>query len=156
MGRKRAKNEKWRTPDGLKRIEAWARDGLTGEQIAHNIGIHRSTFCGWIDKYEDVADAVSRGREVVDVEVENALLRAAMGYRSVEEIEEMIDGEMVVVRRITKDVPPNATAMVFWLKNRKPDVWRERKDVSMTADIKAVNPFANLTEEELKKLASDG
>lgn len=154
MAGRKPKNEKWRTADGLKQIEAWARDGLTGDQIAHNLGIHRSTFCRWLDMYEDIAGAVSRGREVVDIEVENALLRAAMGYRSVEVVEDLVDGEMTVVRRITKDVPPNPTAMVFWLKNRKPEVWRERKDVSMTADIKAINPYANLSEEELKKLVA--
>ena len=60
------------TEEGLLQLEAWARDGLTDEQIAANIGISRSTLNEWKKKYSDISDTLKRGKEVVDIQVENA------------------------------------------------------------------------------------
>lgn len=54
-------------------LEAWARNGLTDEQIAANIGISRSTLNEWKKKYSDISDTLKRGKEVVDIQVENAI-----------------------------------------------------------------------------------
>lgn len=63
------------TEEGLLQLESWARDGLTDEQIAANIGISRSTLNEWKKKYSDISDTLKRGKEVVDIQVENALLK---------------------------------------------------------------------------------
>ena len=65
----KGKYEYWRTTDGLILLQGWARDGLTDEQIAHNIGIRRTTLYDWKNKYLDINDALKKGKEVVDVEV---------------------------------------------------------------------------------------
>ena len=75
-----AKYEYWLTPEGLLLLEGWARDGLTDEQISNNIGISRSTLAEWKKKYEDISDTLKKGKEVVDIQVENALLKRALGY----------------------------------------------------------------------------
>ena len=75
-----AKYEYWLTPEGLLRIEGWAREGLTDEQISHNIGITRETLNQWKNRFSDISDTLKRGKDVVDREVENALFKRAVGY----------------------------------------------------------------------------
>jgi transposase len=149
-----AKYEEWITPEGLLKIEGWARDGLTDEQIAHNIGINTSTIYDWKNKFDEFSKALKRGKEVVDREVENALLKRALGYKFTETktVHSEKDGERVEIT--IKEVVPDVTAQIFWLKNRKPDKWRDKQDVHVEGNVN--NPFAGLSTEELKKLAKDG
>ncbi len=121
----RGKYEAWLEPENLLRLEAWARDGLTLEQIAHNIGCSASTLHEWIKRYPEISEALKKGREVVDIEVENALIKRALGY-SYEEtmIENSPDGRKT---RVTKKfIPPDVAAIVFYLKNRRPSKWRDK------------------------------
>lgn len=123
----RGKVEYWLTKDGLTLLEGWAREGLTDEQIAKNCNISRSTLSEWKKKHADISDTLKKGKEVVDFEVENALLKKALGYTIVLE-EEKVDryGD---VHTLKKDVhiPGDTTAQIFWLKNRKPEKWREKQ-----------------------------
>jgi transcriptional regulator with XRE-family HTH domain len=158
----KGKYQKWITKDGLTQLQAWARDGLTDEQIAKNIGISRSTLAEWKNKYSDISDALKSGKEVVDIEVENALLKRALGYKYTEVTRERVvetdpetgepEEKLVVTKQVTKEVAPDVTAQIFWLKNRKPDKWRDKRDVGVTGDMEINNPFRDLTTEELKKL----
>ena len=169
-GRKR-KYEYWLTADGLTLLEGWARNGLTDEQIAHNCGITAKTLYEWKIRHGEISEALKKGKEVVDLEVENALLKRALGYRYTEitrepecdpvsglPIRDPQTGEirLTVTKKIEKEVAPDTTAQIFWLKNRRPDLWRDRKDVKMDAEVKRDNPFEGLTTEELKKLIRDG
>lgn len=92
------KYQEWINPDGLLRIEGWCRDGLTQVQIAKNMNIALGTLLMWRKKYPALESAMKRGKDVADREVENALFNRA--------------------------VSGNVTAQIFWLKNRKPDEWR--------------------------------
>ena len=258
----KGKYEYWLTPEGLLKLEGWARDGLTDEQIADNMGICRDTLIQWKKKYSDISDTLKRGKEVIDRQVENALLKRALGYKYTEVTKErIIDtgqkkrhggeselterewefaikyfgenccycgkhmdkptkdhikplnkggklsrenvipccpscnsskkdneimswyqsqpfydktrmakivdyvqfvlslgdflneeiGELVVTKEVTKEVVPDTTAQIFWLKNRKPNEWRDKKDIEHSGEVN--NPFSSLTTEELKKLA---
>ena len=100
-------------------LEGWARDGLTDEQIAKNIGITLSTFYEWKKKYSDFSESLKKGKEVVDYEVENALLSSAL------------EG--------------NTTAQIFWLKNRRPDKWRDKQKEE--TDTMALNKLDNILKE---------
>ena len=75
----RASHKDWHSKEQLEKLEGWARDGLTDEQIAKNIGIRRPTLYAWKKEHPDIADALKKGKAVVDVEVENALLKKALG-----------------------------------------------------------------------------
>ncbi|MDE0581544.1 helix-turn-helix domain-containing protein [Planococcus sp. A6] len=70
----------WVTEERLALLSGWARDGLTDEQIAHNIGISRSTLNEWKKRYPDISDTLKRGKEVVDRIIENAMIKNATGY----------------------------------------------------------------------------
>lgn len=242
----KGKSEYWLTPEGLLKIEGWARDGLTDEQIATNIGVSRSTLNEWKKKYPDISDALKRGKDIIDIQVENALLKRALGYRytevtkerivdtgqkkrhggeseltekewdfaikyfngrccycgeymsnptkdhikplngggtlsreniipccqrcnsskkdnemsswyqkqvfySKERIQKIYDyvdfvlnlgnsldeeiGQMVVTKEVTKEVVPDTTAQIFWLKNRRPDKWRDKQDVQISGAL---------------------
>lgn len=121
-----AKINDWLGNDKLILLEGWARDGLTDEQIAKNIGINRTTLYDWKKKKVNIADALKRGKEVIDFEVENALLKKALGY-TITIKEEKLDKDGFV-HTLEKDVhiPPDTTAQIFWLKNRKPNNWKDR------------------------------
>lgn len=128
-GRK-GKFEEWLTEDGLTTVEGWARDGLTDEQIAHNIGIAERTFTDWKDRFPAISAALKKGKAPVDIQVENALLKRALGYDYEEittEIFDMPDGtQRKHIKKVTKMVVPDTTAQIFWLKNRRPDKWRDK------------------------------
>ena len=104
----KGKYEYWRTADGLILLEGRARDGLTDEQIAEKMRIGMTTYYRWQTDYREIREALKKGKEVVDYEVENALL------------EECKSG--------------NVTAQIFWLKNRRPDKWRDKPDAVVVAD----------------------
>lgn len=156
MAKKKKGNGKyheWITKEGLLKIEGWARDGLTDEQIANNIGINVATLYRWKEKYCDLCEALKRGKEVIDRQVENALLKRALGYSYVETTEEPIkdlktgDIKLGITKRVYKEVAPDVTAQIFWLKNRKPQQWRDKQEIESTN----VNIDANdLTPEERK------
>ena len=121
----KGKYARWLEPDGLLLLAAWARDGLIDEQIAHNCGISPGTLYDWKNRFPQIAEALKKGKAVVDVQVENALLKRALGYDTVEEMtEEGPDGTKI--RTTRKRVPPDVTAQIFWLKNRMPDRWRDK------------------------------
>ena len=121
----KGKYEYWITPEGLLKIEGWARDGLTDEQIAENIGISRSTLNMWKNRYSDISDTLKRGKDVIDLQVENALLKRALGYTYTETKKERT-AEGVRTTTTIKEVVPDTTAQIFWLKNRRPDKWRDK------------------------------
>ena len=119
------KYQRWLEPDGLLLLEAWARDGMTDVQIAKKCGITTTTLYDWKNKYAIISEALKKGKEVVDVGVENALLKRALGYEYQEVmVEESEDGYKR--RTTTKSMPPDVTAIIYWLKNRKRDVWRDK------------------------------
>lgn len=150
-----AKYTEWISEEGLIKIGGWAKDGLTDEQIAQNIGISRSTLNEWKKRFPDIKDTIKRGKEVVDRQVENALFKSAIGYEYTEITKELTDSGMKVTKRVTKQVAPNPTSAIFWLKNRKPDEWRDRKETQISGEMSVSNPFTNLSEEELRRLAKD-
>lgn len=122
----------WLEPDGLLLLAAWCRDGLTDEQIAINCGIGVRTLYEWKAKYPQVSQALKEGKEIVDVRVENALLRRALGYRYDEVTQEVqINPEtgqsaLAVKKVVTKEVQPETAAAFIWLKNRRPEQWRDK------------------------------
>lgn len=156
----KGKYQEWLTSEGLLKLEAWARDGLTDEQITHNMGITPKTLYRWKDQYSQICQALKKGKEVVDIQVENALLQRALGYKYIEATRERLLNpqtakyELVVTKEVIKEVHPDTTAQIFWLKNRKPKDWRDKKDIGLTGNIN--NPFDELTPDELRKLIKDG
>ena len=104
----KSKADEWLEKDKLTLLEGWARAGLTDEQIANNMGIATSTYYEWKNKYPEFSESLKKNKDIVDYEVENALLKNAL------------DG--------------NVTAQIFWLKNRKKEQWREKVEYETNND----------------------
>lgn len=111
-------------------IEGWAKDGLTDEQISKNLGISKVTFYKYKASCSELNELLKRSKEVVDYEVENALYKSAMSG--------------------------NVSAMIFWLKNRRPDKWRDRKEANeielMRKELQLRERKLELEEQKLKDL----
>ena len=145
----KGKYHEWLEPDGLLLLQGWARDGLTYEQIAHNIGITPDTLYTWIARFPVIAEALKKTREMVDREVENALLNSALGAhytvkKPIKLKKTMRDGTTMIeeehIEYVEEDVfiPPQNVAQFFWLKNRKPKDWRDRP-VALDAEAERIS-----------------
>lgn len=157
-----AKYQEWLTADGLARIESWARDGLTDKQIATNIGIGESTFTMWKKKYSSIVDALKKGKRPIDFEVENLLLKRARGYDYEESetyIKEVNGVQTKTIKKIKRHALPDVSAIIFWLKNRKPDAWR-RMSVEyadkIAAETSKLEAETKMLQFEIDKLEAGG
>jgi hypothetical protein len=132
-------------------LTGWARDGLTNIQIAQNIGVGERTFSEWVTRFPAISAALKKGKEPVDTQVENALLRRALGYdyeETITEVEDLGGGRTKKhVRKVTKHVPADTTAQIFWLKNRKPKQWREKMEAAVNVDVEDLTPLVELLKE---------
>ena len=124
----KGKYHRWIEPDGLLLISGWARDGLTDDQIAKNMGISIATLYDWKLKFPDISEALKKSKELADREVENALYKRAIGYEYTETKTVISDKDGVKTETVVKQVAPDVTAQIFWLKNRKRDQWRDKID----------------------------
>jgi len=146
---KRGRNGKfaeWITPDGLTAIEGWAREGATDCDIARKIGICVQTLCEWKKLHPEIAEALKKGKAPVDFEVENTLLKSALGFtvtvkepiklkkKTIKNGVGTIEEERIEYAEREIYVKPETTAQIFWLKNRRPDKWRDKHEVAQTAD----------------------
>ena len=126
-------------------IEAWCRDGLTEADIALNLGISTVTLWKYKNEHASLFNALKKNKEIADVLVVNALYKRTQGYRYDEVTTERVpiyeDGtitgyEMQETKRVTKEVLPDPTSMIFWLKNRCRDAWRDKREVENTMEVR--------------------
>ena len=155
MGAK-PKYTEWLTPDGLLRIEGWARDGLSLAQIAHNVGVADSTFRRWKEENEALSAAIKRGNAPVDLEVENAMLKSALGHKETvrkaikvkTEKQKVGEGKIVEehIEYVDEEVyiPPQVIAQIFWLKNRRPDKWKDKIEQTVVTEVEDLTPLAEM------------
>lgn len=144
----KGKYEQWLTPEGLLKIEGWARDGLVMEEIAECMGISRSTLNEWVKKYSDISDTIKKSKEVADRKVENSLYERALGgvhtVKKTFKVKETYYDKQG--RKCEKEhletaldevyIPGDTTAQIFWLKNRKPEVWKDKQLIEAEVETK--------------------
>ncbi|MGL5681680.1 MAG: hypothetical protein ACRDDZ_01330 [Marinifilaceae bacterium] len=151
-------------PEYCEQAEKLCLLGATNERLADFFGVTVSTISMWITTHIEFSDALKEGRECADMKVAKSLFQRAIGYEITEthEINKPVkidDGEFETVtietKRVTKQVAPDVTAQIFWLKNRRPDLWRDRKELDNQVTIQD-NTVENMTEEELLELIANG
>lgn len=147
--------------DKLILVEGWARDGLTDEQIAENLGIAKSTFYKYKEDHSEFSDALKKGKEISDYMVENALFKRALGYQYNEVTYEAIEfGETKLpaekVKTVIKEMAADTTAQIYWLKNRRPEKWRDKPDSDeKIKKLIALLAKLSLDEEEIDALLKE-
>lgn len=149
-----ARYDEWLTEDGLLLIEGWAREGLSDTDIMNNMGIVRDTFYKWKKKFPQFDQALKRGHAPVDYRVENALLKRALGYDYEEVITEITtvnDKQQKHVKKFKKHMPADVGAICFWLKNRKPDKWKNKPVYEGTAEDDVLNSLLRRLDDESKQ-----
>lgn len=143
----KGKYEEWLTPEGLLKIEGWAKDGLIDKDIATRMGVAYSTLREWRNKYPALSAALKKSKEVADRAVESSLYERALG--GIREVKKNIklkhtyydehgrkcEKEEIVT--VTDEVynPGDTTAQIFWLKNRKPEVWKDKRIVEAEVGV---------------------
>lgn len=110
--------------------------GATNEFLAESFGVAVSTIDKWLSEKEEFSGAVKNGREVADAKVGEALFQRATGYQHPDAHISNYQGD-ITETPITKHYPPDPVSMIFWLKNRRPDLWRDKTQVDhgMTDDL---------------------
>ena len=124
--------------------------GATNDELATFFDVHVSTIYQWKLDHEGFSDALKRGKEMADARVARALFSRATGYSHEDVDIKMYEGEIIETPTV-KHYPPDATSMIFWLKNRQPDKWREKREVvevnaddgEITINVRRVGKDAN-------------
>jgi hypothetical protein len=111
-----------------------AHAGLTDEEMAKQFGVDRRTLTRWKKAHPDFREALERGKETPDDLVEASLYKRAIGYQFTEtKVKHGLKGDETELA--VKELPPDVTACIFWLKNRRPDLWRDVHKVEATATV---------------------
>lgn len=127
----------------LEEVKDWVRNGATDEEVAQKLGISYSTLKQYKKEFSAFSATLKESKEIVDGKAESALLKRALGYEYDEITQERAEnGQLIVTKVVHKHVVPDVTAQIFWLKNRRPNKWREKpvedtseEDKSMSVEL---------------------
>lgn len=145
-------------PEFAAQAERLCELGATDPELAEYFGVALQTIRYWMITKPDFLEAVKKAKTACDNRVERTLYHRAVGYEYMEEVPMKVkgdEGEEVKVIEVRKHVPPDTTAMIFWLKNRRKDQWRDVSRHELTgADGKDLGArrYKDLTDEELDDL----
>lgn len=117
-----------------KLAEVLASKGLTDKEIALELSITEQTLNNWKKSHPEFFESLKRGKEHTDDQVENALLRNALGYEEEDTKVFQHEGQPVYAPFIKKH-KPDTVSQIFWLKNRRPKEWRDKKEVELNAEL---------------------
>lgn len=163
MAKPRKDSYEIRVKPKLELVKGWCRRGLTQEQIAENLGISDQSLTNYIKRYEEFADAMSEGAEELEIYIENALVKRALGYSYKEVTRERkqvmneetgeLEYRLVVTKSVTKHVVPDVGAQQYYLEHRAPKRWEKVPSayidtVQVNADIKSIADLLNSPQPE--------
>lgn len=136
-----------------------ARLGATDAEVADFFEVDVRTIHRWKHKHEEFCHSLKVGKVQADERVERSLYHRAIGYEQQDvKIFMPAGSENPVYAPFTAKVAPDTTAAIFWLKNRKPDEWRDAKDVDHSSSDGSMTPkgidLSGLSREALEEIAS--
>jgi hypothetical protein len=124
-------------PDYVRQAGKLCRLGATDQEIADFFEVNVRTIYRWKGEHDEFCQALKAGKEEADNRVERSLFARANGYEH-DEVDIRVVGQEIVQTQIRKFYPPDTTAAIFWLKNRKPAEWRDKRDVELGGGVKVV------------------
>jgi hypothetical protein len=118
-------------PEFLERAKALAAAGATDWQISRDLGTNRTTLWNWGAAHPEFLDAIRQSKTLSDERMERSLYERGIGY-SFDAVKVFMPAgsKEPVYAPYTEHVPPDPASMIFWLKNRRPDRWRERNEAA--------------------------
>ena len=129
----------------LNDIKKWSGEGATIKEIAEKLGISYSGLKSYKKKYPELEAALIENRGVADDKVLGAFFRKATGYENKEITKERVNGKLVITKEVTREVAADTEAAKFWLKNRRPDEWKDKNDMGI--EIKSSEKLADIFEQ---------
>ncbi len=124
--------------------EALGACGYTDKEMAERLKISEATLNNWKNEHPDFLESLKRGKAIPDKLVERSLFQRACGYEHEEDKIFCSDGQIVTAKTI-KHYPPDTVACIFFLKNRRPDLWKDKQIIAGEGEGGAI----------LVKIASD-
>jgi len=120
----------------LEEIKQWCLEGHTDREIYDALGVSAETFYKHKREQPELSDALKQTKEIADNQVQDSLWKRANGYDTTEE-KVTYDGDGCVIKRekTTKHIPPDPTSCIFWLKNRRPQEWRDKQEVEHSGEV---------------------
>lgn len=112
----------------------FAKLGATDKQMADFFNVAESTFHKWKLDYPKFSESIKEGKLTADANVAHALYHRAIGYEHPEDDIRSVNGEIVITPTI-KHYPPDSTAALFWLKNRRKEDWRDKSEIEANVDF---------------------
>ena len=103
------------------------RLGATDKELAEFFGVTEKTINNWKGAHPEFLQSLKAGKQMADAEVAEKLFQRAIGYSHPDTHISNYQG-LITVTPITKHYPPDPTSMIFWLKNRRPDLWRDKPE----------------------------
>ena len=121
--------------------------GATDREIADFFEVHEATIYRWKLDHPEFCEALKSGKEAADERVERSLFHRAIGYKH-DAVKMFQAGGAVITEQYVEHYPPDTTAAIFWLKNRKPKEWRDKVQQELSGPDGG--PIPSLTVEFVK------
>lgn len=118
----------------LKLARELAENGLTDSEIAEKVGVCERTINNWKKSHPEFLQSLKEGKVIADERVVRSLFERATGYSHPEVHVSNFQGT-ITLTPLVKHYPPDTTAAIFWLKNRRPDEWRDKTEVDQTTRV---------------------
>lgn len=122
----------------LEHVAKMVRSGMTDEQLAAALDVTRATIHNWKTNHKEFFDTLKENKPLSDGNVVRSLYERACGYEHYEDKVFMSDG-VPVTETVIKHYPPDPTSMIFWLKNRQPDKWKDKREQEISVNEYNVN-----------------
>lgn len=134
--------------------------GATDKHLADFFGVHESTINNWKKEYTEFLESIKRGKEQADVEIAQSLFKKAKGFHQkvlkAFKVRNTINGEgsteSIEIAEDELYFPPDTTAIIFWLKNRQPELWRDKQEIEGNINTTNQVDLSKLDAETLRKL----
>lgn len=138
-------------PEYAEQAKKLCRLGAKDTELANFFEVDVATINRWKNDHDAFCESLKDGKEAADAEVADRLFKRATGYEhKAVKITASPDGREHVTEYIER-YPPDTTAAIFWLKNRRPDLWRDKTENAATVTVKSAK---DMTEDELAAIAA--
>lgn len=132
-------------PEYAEWAEKLAKLGATDKELAESFEVSEATVNNWKSAHPEFLDSIKKGRAIADAEVASKLFHRATGYEHPEDDIKSVNGEIVITPTV-KHYPPDTTAAIFWLKNRRPDLWRDKIESQLSGPGGGAIPVKSIVE----------
>jgi hypothetical protein len=129
----------------LQEIEQWCAEGFIETEICKKLGVSVASFAVYKNKYPELTESITKGRQISDFEVVKCLYKKCLGYEY-EEVKATLEEGSKNKKRVektTKHIPPDTMAIRFWLMNRMPKSWRDKQHIEQNTNLN-INPDNDL------------